>query len=86
MSRELLILIVGTTLLLIASIGLRYLGRKWGIPIKTRNIVGAIVAAFGLSWMVCLLVRATWDKTLFFSMGLTGFIGAYLWLRNKYLM
>jgi len=86
MSREVLVVFVGSILLLSTSLALRYLGRKWKIPLKTRNIAGTVIAAFGISLIVLLVIGASLDQLLFFSLACAFFAGAYLWLRNKFLV
>ena len=83
MPREVLVLLVGISSLLATIYVIRYLCRRWSIPIKVRTIVMAILSAFSLNLGLLLVTGATWDMTLFFSLAGAWYTGAYLWLRNK---
>jgi hypothetical protein len=86
MSRELLVVLVGATLLIATIYIVRYLCRKWKTPIKTWRIVGAVIAALGMSLILLLVMGAPWNDILFFSLACASVTGGYLWLRNKFLV
>ena len=83
MPNDLLIILLGATMILGASIGTRYFVLRRGATLGTARIVTTITAACTMSLLLLLGVGATWDKVLVFSAACTFVIGAYLFLRKK---
>jgi len=83
MPNEILVILLGSLLILGASIGTRYfLMRRSSSPSVTRIVV-AIIAGFAISLLLLLMAGAELDTALFFSGSLAFVISAYLFVRNR---
>lgn len=83
MPTEILGILLGSLLILGASIGTRYfLMRRSSSPSVTRGVV-AVIAGFALSLLLLLMAGTKLDAALFFSGSVTFVISAYLFVRNR---